>query len=158
MLLANEYHDSLFDCEQLVPVVPDRQIDLVNQVCPVMSAQPGEAMVNGDRYLREMYDFSWDNRVRNSMIILAFWVFFILCFLYASNHQIDPAALGGEMQFERSKAKHMKKSLPSVNDQEKVLEEDAPAETQDAAEPPLTKGGGHLKVSDAVFSLSLIHI
>ena len=151
VLLANEYHDSLFDCEQLVPVVPGRQIDLANQVCPVMSAQPGEAMVNGDRYLREMYDFSWDNRVRNSMIILAFWVFFILCFLYASNHQIDPAALGGEMQFERSKAKHMK-NLPSVNDQEKALEEDAPAETQDAAEPPPTKGGGHLKVSDAVFS------
>ena len=55
------------------------------------------------------------------------------------------------MQFERSKAKHMK-NLPSVNDQEKALEEDAPAETQDAAEPPPTKGGGHLKVSDAVFS------
>ena len=148
VLLANEYRGKFFECVQMIP--PGKSVE--NQVCPVMSAKPGQPNVSGEDYLSEMYGFSWHNRIRNFVIILAFWIVFILCFLYASDHQVDPAAIGGELQFERSKAKNKNLSAPT-NDQEKTLEEGKPLEPQDLSEAPAVgKTGGTIKVSDAIFS------
>ncbi|WFD22771.1 hypothetical protein MEQU1_001448 [Malassezia equina] len=159
ILLANEYRNKSFECIQMVPfdVMPGTNFNSrpeAYKVCPITGAEPGNRMVSGERYLDLMYQFYWSNRSRNAGIIVAFWIFFIIMYLYASNHQVDPAAMGGAMLFERSKAKKLNMEKLQQDDQEKVLEQNTGDTQGDLSAMPRDAHatGGHLKVSESVFS------
>ena len=147
VLLANEYRGRQFLCTIMVP--PDRPS--ANQVCPVAGAEAGNLYVDGPRYLLETYGFTWDNALRNSMIIFAFWIFFIFMFLLVSNFQVDPAAMGGAMIFDRSKVSEQVLATIHTNEQEKALDEGEPLRL-DADSTPVAKHPGQLQVSESVFS------
>ncbi|WFD27171.1 hypothetical protein MNAN1_002167 [Malassezia nana] len=158
ILLTNENRNKDFNCVQMVPfdVSPDTNFNsmpVANKVCPITGAEPGNSMVSGERYLDLEYQFYWSNRSRNAGIIIAFWIFFVIMYLYASNHQVDPAAMGGSMLFERSKAKKLDIEKLQQDDQEKALQHGGAVSQGDlgvASDAPAT--GGHLKVSESVFS------
>jgi len=154
ILLSNEYRDSQFDCSTLVPTGPGYEdVSLANQVCPVAGSRPGSASVDAEHYLDLTYGFKWEHTVRNAMIVLGFWGFFIIMYLYASENQVDPAASAGAMLYNRATVSEDKVKAAQVRDEEKGADEEALAPL--STEPVGDVSGGvssGIKVSESVFS------
>ena len=156
ILLSNEFRGSQFFCDQMVPQGPGYEsVSQQNQVCPVLGAEPGSTMVDGPRYLELMYGFTWANTNRNAGIVLAFWAFFVLVYLFVSERQVDPAASGGVMLYNRGSASKAIVDEAHRTDEEAIGHEqvaehveaiDQEEEIQNQVHP------AHLKVSESVFS------
>lgn len=105
ILIANEFRTLNVPCAGLVPSGPAyANVDPANQVCPIVSAQPGQVIVNGSDYIAFSFGYYWSNRFRNVGILLGFFVFSVLAFALATEFQTDPAAAGGIMVFKRGSA------------------------------------------------------
>ena len=155
ILLSNEYRGKKFLCEDamLVPNGPDYpNVNVQNQVCPVAGARPGERYVDGPTYLWQTYQFTWDNVRRNAGIVLAFWIVFVITYLVVSERQIDPAASGGVMLYRRNKHTHAMMQKLQARDEETPEEEEHAAEAFEANLEHANGTGGHIKVSDDVFT------
>lgn len=156
ILLSNEFRGKQFLCESMVPQGPGYEnVQPQNQVCPVEGAQPGDTHVNGPDYLKNMYGFTWENTNRNAGIVIAFWAFFIIVYLFVSERQVDPAASGGVMLYNRASASKAIVDESHRTDEEAIGHEqtaealegvDQEHEIQEHAHP------AHLKVSESVFS------
>ena len=156
LLLANEYRGQRFRCQQLVPYGPGfDERPVANKVCPVAGAQPGSEFVDAEVYLWETYGFTWANTVRNAMIVLGFWIFFIIMYLLASEKQIDPAASGGSLLYNRSTASKNAVNAGNSFDPEsqdgKIAAENVEARYQQD-QINHTEHPSHLKVSESIFS------
>ncbi|KAI3624284.1 hypothetical protein GLX27_003060 [Malassezia furfur] len=156
ILLANEYRGMQFRCKQLVPYgegFDDRPV--ANKVCPVAGAQPGDEYVDAPTYLDATYGFTWDHTVRNAMIVLGFWGFFIIMYLLASEKQIDPAASGGTMLFNRSTSAKSALHAADTNDVEAQDRKDTAQYIQAQQQQQHIDNVPHptqLKVSESIFS------
>ena len=92
------------ECAGLIPAGPSySDVALANQVCPLASAQPGNARVDGSAYLRASYGYEFSNTARNAGILLGFWIFFVVTHVIASEYQTDPGETGGVMVFHQGK-------------------------------------------------------
>ena len=161
LLLANEYRGLDFDCQQLVPYDPPggpnnwSHLSTANKVCPITAAESGRMKVNGPQYLLLTYGFTWDNAVRNAMIVLGFWGFFVIMYLVTSEKQIDPAASGGTMLYNRATASKALTEAARNNDNEALGDQSeaqlAEARAQQHAADQ-TPHPGQLKVSESIFS------
>lgn len=81
-LVANEFHGRRFTCSQFIPAYPNLSGD--SFVCAVRGAVPGERTVSGDAYIESQYTYSYVHEWRNLGILIAFWVFFLVLYLVAT--------------------------------------------------------------------------
>ncbi|WFD29917.1 hypothetical protein MSPP1_000931 [Malassezia sp. CBS 17886] len=152
VLLANEFRGKTVDCAQLVPAGPSyMNVPLANKVCPIAGARPGEARINASDYIRISYGYTWANTNRNIGIIIGFWIFFLICYMVASEFQTDPAASGGVMVFKRTR------KLSQSEIEKDAAKTDVVAPEKTVADPSVERGQSDglpttLDVSDEVFS------
>ena len=61
-VLTNEFRTLNGTCSNLVPQGPGYQnITLANQVCATVGSQPGQAFVDGNRFVNLSYGFSYSH-------------------------------------------------------------------------------------------------
>ncbi|PPQ74645.1 hypothetical protein CVT26_005690 [Gymnopilus dilepis] len=81
-VLTNEFRTLNGTCSNLVPQGPGYQnITLANQVCATVGSQPGQAFVDGNRFVNLSYGFSYSHTWMNFGIVVAFGVGFIIALL-----------------------------------------------------------------------------
>lgn len=84
-LMANEFHDRLFDCSAYIPAGPgyDRsQLPPDSWICSgTAGAVPGQTTVQGTDYIQASYQYSFSHVWRNWGIILGFVAFFLFTYL-----------------------------------------------------------------------------
>ncbi|KAG5929200.1 ZEB2-regulated ABC transporter 1 [Claviceps africana] len=95
-LMVNEFHNRQFRCTQYVPtsMAPTSSVASLlqkyanvspeNQICSAVGAVPGQDFVDGDRYTSSNFDYEWNHRWRNFGIVIAFIVFFFICYMIAA--------------------------------------------------------------------------
>lgn len=81
-MIANEFHGRQFECSQFVPAYPNLSGD--SFVCAVRGSVAGERTVSGDEYIYSQYRYSYDHEWRNLGILIAFWIFFTVVYLVAT--------------------------------------------------------------------------
>ena len=69
-LLVNELHGQDFECSRIVPAYPG--VGPENFICGTPGAVQGEAFVNGDRYLKSAYEYSFGHMWRNFGLLCLF--------------------------------------------------------------------------------------
>ncbi|PWN90960.1 hypothetical protein FA10DRAFT_267384 [Acaromyces ingoldii] len=106
ILMTNEFRKlKNVPCLSLVPSGPGYEnVSPANQVCAVTGGQPGATTIDGSEYLEVNYGYTFAHSGRNAGITIAFFIFFMIIYCFASEWQKDPAATGGRMVFLRSKA------------------------------------------------------
>ncbi|CEN62363.1 Putative Pleiotropic drug resistance proteins (PDR1-15), ABC superfamily [Aspergillus calidoustus] len=81
-MIANEFHGRRFECSQFVPAYPNLSGD--SFICAVRGAVAGERTVSGDNYIYSQYRYTYDHEWRNLGILIAFWIFFTVIYLVAT--------------------------------------------------------------------------
>lgn len=81
-LVANEFHGRLFTCSQFVPAYPQLSGDTF--VCAARGAIAGQRSVSGDNFIQTQYNYSYAHEWRNLGILIAFWIFFLVLYLSAT--------------------------------------------------------------------------
>ncbi|TFK72114.1 hypothetical protein BDN72DRAFT_957578 [Pluteus cervinus] len=130
-LLTNEYRTLNGTCTQIAPQGPGYEnVTLANQVCTVVGALPGQAYVEGSRFVFLSYGFTFDNLWRNFGIVAAFGIAFFIALLAfternTSTYSSRPIVLfnGGRKARPASNANDeegQKKDSKLVNDDVKV--------------------------------------
>ena len=131
-LMANELHDREFPCSVMVPSgAAYANFSVANRACQAVGAVPGEAFVDGDRFLSEGYDYHWSHAWRNFGIVLGFTIFFLITYFVACDMN-QGAMQGGERAlFPRSK-------LAKIRKAKRKAKRDLEAGGEDAAVAALT--------------------
>lgn len=81
-LLVNEFHTLNGQCATLIPQGPGYEgVSLENQVCTAVGSLPGQATVNGNRYVELSYGYSYSHLWRNFGVVVAFGVGFLSLYL-----------------------------------------------------------------------------
>ncbi|KAI2791261.1 ABC multidrug transporter atrI [Penicillium oxalicum] len=81
-LVANEFHGRQFICSQFIPAYPNLSGDTF--ICAVRGAVTGQRTVSGDAYIESQYQYTYAHVWRNLGIVIGFWIFFMACYLLAS--------------------------------------------------------------------------
>ena len=150
ILMSNEFRGLTMQCNNMVPAGPGYEnVSTENQVCPVAGARPGQPFVRGEDYLLANYGYSWQHASRNAGIVIGMFVFAVIVHMIGTEFQIDPAAAGGIMVYNRTGAnkKHIKNLHKNAVE---GPDPEAPAATYD--EKPEESTGQQLEVSDEIFS------
>ncbi|PHH73755.1 hypothetical protein CDD82_5296 [Ophiocordyceps australis] len=112
-LMVNEFHNRRFRCTQYVPTSqapkPSMAADLAkyagvggeNQVCSSVGAVQGQDFVSGDDYLQSNYGYQWSHRWRNFGIVIAFIVFFLICYMTAAELVSEKKSKGEVLVYRR---------------------------------------------------------
>lgn len=86
-LMAIEFHGRRAHCQLRIPSGPGYEnVNIANQVCPVIGAKPGYPFVLGDDYIGLSLDYHYSHVWRNLGISIVFFVAFT--FLYATATEI----------------------------------------------------------------------
>jgi len=89
-LLVNQAHGTDYPCTSLVPPYPDSAGDTF--ICPIPGATIGQTHVNGDSWFEAGYGYSYCHLWRNVGVIAAFFVFFLLTYLLATELNMSSSA------------------------------------------------------------------
>ncbi|KAL4786048.1 ABC-2 type transporter-domain-containing protein [Aspergillus varians] len=81
-MIANEFHGRQFECSQFVPAYPNLSGD--SFICAVRGSVAGERTVSGDAYIYSQYRYTYTHEWRNLGILIAFWIFFTVIYLVAT--------------------------------------------------------------------------
>ncbi|THH28859.1 hypothetical protein EUX98_g5325 [Antrodiella citrinella] len=101
-LMVNEFHIREAACSALVPSGPGYEnISSVNQVCTTVGSLPGQATVNGNRYLNLSFNYYHSHLWRNFGIVLTFGVFFIGCYLFLTERNTSSRGESSATVFKR---------------------------------------------------------
>ncbi|KAG5644210.1 hypothetical protein DXG03_008873 [Asterophora parasitica] len=80
--MANEFHTLNGQCSSLVPSGPGYEgVSLDNQVCATVGAIQGQDFVNGNRFIKLSYGYSYSHVWMNFGIVVAFGAAFITALL-----------------------------------------------------------------------------
>ncbi|EPY49858.1 hypothetical protein SPOG_03330 [Schizosaccharomyces cryophilus OY26] len=84
-LMINEFKARTFQCVDMIPSGSDYDnVSTQYKVCPVTSAQPGQASVDGSNYLLVNFNYKTRQIWRNLAIIIGFYAFLIFVNVVAS--------------------------------------------------------------------------
>lgn len=71
-LMVNEFHTRHAECSFIVPSGPGYEtISPLNQVCTTVGSVPGQATVDGNRYLALSFDYHYSNLWRVSLPVIS---------------------------------------------------------------------------------------
>ncbi|KAL4925873.1 ABC-2 type transporter-domain-containing protein [Aspergillus undulatus] len=126
-MIANEFHGRRFDCSQFVPAYPDLSGD--SFICSVRGAVAGERTVSGDDFIWSQYRYTYDHEWRNFGILMAFWIFFTLVYLVATEINSATSSKAEFLVFRRGHVPPQMRNLDKPQG-------DAPPENTALAEKP----------------------
>ncbi|OQV04384.1 hypothetical protein CLAIMM_09274 [Cladophialophora immunda] len=81
-LMVNEFHGREFPCASLVPAYPDTGGTVF--ICSVPGSIAGQTTVSGDSYVQASFQYSYSHIWRNLGIGIAFYVFFLVTYIFAT--------------------------------------------------------------------------
>ncbi|KAF5330166.1 hypothetical protein D9611_010635 [Ephemerocybe angulata] len=118
-ILTNEFRTLRGTCSSLVPQGPGYEnVSLVNQVCAVVGAQPGEDFVDGANFAGLSFGFTYSNTWMNLGILIAFAVGFTIMLLVFSEYNTATGHDSAVTLFKRGARTETSKKRPSDNDEE----------------------------------------
>jgi ATP-binding cassette subfamily G (WHITE) protein 2 (PDR) len=121
--MVNEFSDRRFPCERFVPAGPTYgDVPLQYKICSVNGADAGERTVSGDAYINTTFGYYESHLWRNFGIIVAFFVFFLAAYIFASEIVRAKPSKGEILVFPRGKIPAFAKKAQQDDDTE-----DAPA-------------------------------
>lgn len=121
--MVNEFSDRRFPCERFVPTGRMYQdVSLQYKICSVNGANAGERTVSGDAYINTTFEYYESHLWRNFGIIVAFFVFFLAAYIFASEIVRAKPSKGEILVFPRGKIPAFAKKVQQDDDPE-----DAPA-------------------------------
>ncbi|KAL3463322.1 ABC-2 type transporter-domain-containing protein [Aspergillus heterothallicus] len=126
-MIANEFHGRRFECSQFVPAYPNLSGD--SFICAVRGAVAGERTVSGDEYIYSQYRYTYDHEWRNLGILIAFWIFFTVIYLVATELNSATSSKAEFLVFRRG-------HLPANMRHLEKAQGDAPPENTLLAEKP----------------------
>jgi hypothetical protein len=101
-LMVNEFHDRSFTCMSYVPSGDGYEnVNPENRICNAVSATPGATDIDGDAWLAASYEYYHSNLWRNFGIIIAFMVFFMFVYLFATEFIAEAVSKGEVLVFRR---------------------------------------------------------
>ncbi|EGC47549.1 ABC transporter [Histoplasma capsulatum var. duboisii H88] len=103
-LMINEFHDRSFPCTTFIPAGPGYG-DFDNQfkICEGSGAVAGNTFIDGDKLLNTSYEYYAENLWRNFGIICAFFVFFLVLYIVASELVSAKPSNGEVLVYRRGK-------------------------------------------------------
>lgn len=162
-LMVNEFHDRKFRCTQYVPTdkAPSSgfvdtlkkyaNVNPENQICSSVGAVAGDPDVSGDAYFSSNYDYSWDHRWRNFGIVIAFTIFFLVCYMIAAELVSEKKSKGEVLVYRRGhKPAAAKEAEKRHNDPEAAMANIGPIVTAERSRGQ-GKEGGILQQQTSVF-------
>lgn len=117
-LMVVEFHGRNALCNTLVPSGPGYEhTSVLNQVCAVTGARPGQLYVSGDDYVELSFSYSYSHLWRNLGICIAFFVFFVATYAAATEFKNPPASKGDSLVFHHPRLPSAKR-VPKEDDVE----------------------------------------
>lgn len=96
-LISTEFHGTELLCSELVPSGPGYQnISLANQVCNAPGSIAGSNYVSGDKYIKSVFQFSYNHAWRDWGINIAWTVLYIILNVVMSEF-LSPVTSGGDL-------------------------------------------------------------
>ncbi|CAD6443675.1 339b4420-3913-482d-a280-59f71fd02a79 [Sclerotinia trifoliorum] len=141
-LFVNELHGTLFDCSALVPTGPGYVHSANNFVCAVAGAVVGSTTVSGDDYLEANFKYSYSHIWRNLGFMFAFMLFFLACYLCATEFNSSTDSKAEVLVFRRG---HVPEELLAAERAAKNDEEAYVGAGADAKKPNSDKEGGEVR-------------
>lgn len=154
-MIVNEFHSLKGRCAGLIPAGAGYEnIDISNQACTTVGAVPGQAYVDGNRFVELSFGYSYSNLWMNLGIVVLFWVAFVLWFLYATERKGDAEPGVAVLVFKRG-AKGVGSSIAGSQDEEKQAIAEAGAQEKnstDGTSSEVNEDENPVVASDDVFS------
>ena len=101
-LMINEFHNRTFNCSSFVPTGPAYHgITPMNTVCSAIGSTPGSSVVQGDAYINSAFEYYHAHKWRNVGIVIGFMVFFMFCYLFATELVSEKKSKGEVLVFRR---------------------------------------------------------
>ncbi|OAA40910.1 ABC transporter ABCl1 [Metarhizium rileyi] len=112
-LMVNEFHNREFKCTEYVPtskapfasaaqfLTKYANVSPENQICSQVGSVAGSPNVNGDAYTSSNFDYDWNHRWRNFGIVIAFTVFFLVCYMVAAELVSEKKSKGEVLVYRR---------------------------------------------------------
>ncbi|EAS36064.3 pleiotropic drug resistance family protein [Coccidioides immitis RS] len=148
-LMINEFHDRRFPCAMFVPMGPSYANATGDSIiCGATGARPGEDFVDGDTFLNITYGYYASHLWRNLGIIFAFFFFFLVTYIGATELIKAKPSKGEILVFPRGKVPSYLKSKKNSDDPES-------AETVNQKQK--LESTGHDQVGAIVKQTSIFH-
>ena len=105
-ILTNEFHTLNGTCSQLVPMGEGYEnVSLANQVCTAVGSLPGQANVDGNRFMELSYSYSYSHLWRNFGIVVAYTGAFLLSLMILTEFNTRSATETAMTLYKRGAAK-----------------------------------------------------
>ncbi|CCM02003.1 uncharacterized protein FIBRA_04077 [Fibroporia radiculosa] len=118
-LIVNQFHTINAQCASLIPSGPGYEnVSITNQVCTTVGSEPGQATVNGLRYVELSFGYSYSHLWRNFGVVVAFGIGFTCILLCLSEYNLRVAGDSSVTLFKRGSKTQAVDSV-STNDEEK---------------------------------------
>ncbi|OSX63435.1 hypothetical protein POSPLADRAFT_1074039 [Postia placenta MAD-698-R-SB12] len=116
-MVLNEFHTLDGACASLIPQGPGYEnITLANQVCTTVGSLPGQAFVNGMRYVNLSFEYYYKDLWRNFGIVVAFGIGFICAYLAATEINTSSSGQSSVTLFKRG-SKPIRPSAIAVDEE-----------------------------------------
>nr|BAD42437.1 ATP binding cassette transporter [Penicillium digitatum] len=100
--MVNEFRNRHFPCAAIVPSGGAYDsISMENRICSTVGAQSGSSDVSGTLYLEESYGYMTKHLWRNFGILIAFLLFFMSTYLFATEYISEKKSKGEVLLFRR---------------------------------------------------------
>lgn len=162
-LMVNEFHERKFECNQYVPTAQaptPAAADMLseyanvggnNQVCSAVGSVPGRSYVWGDDYVYQQFDYQWNHRWRNFGIVIAFTVFFLICYMVAAELVSEKKSKGEVLVYRRGHKPAAARHAEKKRDPEAAMANIGPVITAERSRGQVGKEGGMLQEQTSVF-------
>ncbi|KAF3992516.1 hypothetical protein FT663_01381 [Candidozyma haemuli var. vulneris] len=77
-MITTEFHGREMPCSQMYLVPSGPEYNPSEAACAFQGALPGENIINGDRYVQQAFEYSFNHVWRNFGILIGFYVFFLV--------------------------------------------------------------------------------
>ncbi|KAL2010264.1 hypothetical protein VTN00DRAFT_6071 [Thermoascus crustaceus] len=135
-----EFHGRKTLCTTLVPSGPGYEhVSVLNQVCAITGARPGQLYVSGDDYLELSFSYSYSHLWRNFGICMAFFVVFVAAYAAATEFKKPPASKGEFLVFRKPNFSSARRA-PGVDDLECRADKSVGVSQQEVLVDGLAKG------------------
>ncbi|KAK6461937.1 ABC-2 type transporter-domain-containing protein [Scheffersomyces coipomensis] len=110
-LMANEFHDTQFECSQFVPSGAGYPQTPDNRICSVVGSQLGQEYVNGDDFIGISFEYYNSHKWRNFGIIIAFTVFFLFTYIILCEFNKGAMQKGEILVFQERALRQKRKAM-----------------------------------------------
>ncbi|KKY22769.1 putative abc [Phaeomoniella chlamydospora] len=101
-LMVNEFAGRTFDCSSFVPSGGSYDsVPALSKICSTVGAVAGSSVVSGTTYIQESFSYQPSHKWRNLGILIAFTLFFMFTYLFATEYISEQKSKGEVLLFRR---------------------------------------------------------